>query len=58
MKMTVGGDYMYVIDDRMRGVTSEAMVMCASTPDRVEILDPPANSKPGDRVIVEGYTGA
>ena len=42
---------------RMRGVLSEAMVMCASTPEKVEILDPPTGSVPGDRVIVEGYTG-
>ena len=42
---------------RMRGVPSEAMVMCASTPEKVEILDPPPGSVPGDRVICEGYTG-
>lgn len=29
---------------KMRGVTSEAMVMCASTPDKVEIMSPPAVS--------------
>lgn len=40
---------------KMRGVTSEAMVMCASTPDKVEILSPPAGSKPGDLIQVEGY---
>ena len=34
---------------------SEAMVMCASTPEKVEILDPPTGSVPGDRVIVEVY---
>jgi aminoacyl tRNA synthase complex-interacting multifunctional protein 1 len=32
------------------------MVMCASTPEKVEILSPPAGSKPGDPVLVEGYT--
>ena len=31
------------------------MVMCASTPDKVEILTPPAGSKPGDPVLVQGY---
>jgi len=41
---------------KMRGILSEAMVMCASTPDKVEILSPPAGSKPGDPVHVEGYT--
>ena len=34
---------------------SHAMVMCASTPEKVEILAPPAGSKPGDKVTVEGY---
>jgi len=40
---------------KMRGIMSEAMVMCASTPEKVEILAPPAGSKPGDLVQVEGY---
>merc|ERR1712173_116344 len=40
---------------KMRGIMSEAMVMCASTPDKVEILSPPDDSKPGDLVYVEGY---
>lgn len=40
---------------KMRGVTSEAMVMCASTPDKVEILAPPEGSQPGDVVECEGY---
>jgi len=42
---------------KMRGIVSEAMVMCASTPDKVEILAPPANSVPGDVVTVVGYEG-
>ena len=42
---------------RMRGVVSEAMVMCASSPEKVEILDPPDTCVPGDRVTIEGYTG-
>lgn len=41
---------------KMRGVTSEAMVMCASTPDKVEILSPPSGAVPGDLVHCEGYT--
>jgi len=41
---------------KMRGIMSEAMVMCASTPEKVELLAPPAGSKPGDPVQVEGYT--
>jgi len=41
---------------KMRGIMSEAMVMCASTPDKVEILAPPTGSKPGDLVQVDGFT--
>jgi len=43
---------------KMRGIMSEAMVMCASTPDKVEILAPPPGCKPGDPVEVAGYTRA
>lgn len=39
----------------MRGILSEAMVLCASTPDRVEPLDPPTSSVPGDIVKALGY---
>ena len=39
------------------GIISHAMVMCASTPEKVEILDPPSSSKPGDKVTVDGFTG-
>jgi len=42
---------------KMRGIMSHAMVMCASTPEKVEILDPPSGSKPGDKVTVEGFSG-
>ncbi|XP_019647340.1 PREDICTED: aminoacyl tRNA synthase complex-interacting multifunctional protein 1-like isoform X3 [Branchiostoma belcheri] len=42
---------------KMRGITSQAMVMCASSPDKVELLDPPAGSQPGDRITFEGYPG-
>lgn len=31
------------------------VVMCASTPDKVEILEPPSDSKLGDRIECEGY---
>lgn len=41
---------------KMRGVTSEAMVMCAVTEDQTEVLDPPANAVPGDLVHCDGYT--
>lgn len=43
---------------KMRGILSEAMVMCASTPEKVEILCPPANAVPGDLVAVPGFEGA
>jgi len=42
---------------KMRGIMSHAMVMCASTPEKVEILTPPSDSKPGDKVTIEGFIG-
>lgn len=42
---------------KMRGVVSQAMVMCASSPDKVEILDPPAGAVPGDRVTFQSFPG-
>lgn len=43
---------------RMRGITSQAMVMCAVSEDRkfFELLAPP-DSVPGDRVVFDGYPG-
>jgi len=42
----------------MRGVKSFAMVLCATSRDGkdggIEIIQPPPNSKPGDRVYFEG----
>ncbi|KAI2652735.1 Tyrosine--tRNA ligase, cytoplasmic [Labeo rohita] len=43
---------------KMRGIESQAMLLCASIegePRKVEPLDPPEGSAPGDRVFVEGY---
>ncbi|XP_071051664.1 aminoacyl tRNA synthase complex-interacting multifunctional protein 1 [Onthophagus taurus] len=40
---------------KMRGITSEAMVMCACSSDAVEVLMPPENSQIGDLVYCEGY---
>ncbi|RXM30573.1 Tyrosine--tRNA ligase, cytoplasmic [Acipenser ruthenus] len=43
---------------KMRGIESQAMLLCASTEGegrRVEPLDPPTGSAPGERVFVEGY---
>ena len=42
---------------KMRGVVSQAMVMCASSPEKVEILDPPAGVSPGDRVLCQAFPG-
>jgi aminoacyl tRNA synthase complex-interacting multifunctional protein 1 len=41
----------------LRGFESHGMVLCASQGDKVEFIEPPASSKPGDRVIVDGYLG-
>ena len=43
----------------MRGVTSQAMVICSGSEDRkfFELLDPPEGCVPGDRVTFEGYPG-
>ncbi|XP_029022097.1 tyrosine--tRNA ligase, cytoplasmic [Betta splendens] len=43
---------------KMRGIESQAMLLCASIegdPRRVEPLDPPEGSSPGERVFVDGY---
>uniref|UniRef100_A0A8C5M2G8 Tyrosine--tRNA ligase n=1 Tax=Leptobrachium leishanense TaxID=445787 RepID=A0A8C5M2G8_9ANUR len=43
---------------KMRGVESQGMLMCASTEGenkQVEPLDPPAESAPGERVFIEGH---
>jgi len=40
---------------KMRGIMSEGMVMCASSPEKVEILAPPTGSSPGDVVEVDGF---
>ncbi|NXQ13188.1 AIMP1 protein, partial [Peucedramus taeniatus] len=42
---------------KMRGVVSQAMVMCASSPEKVEILAPPPGAVPGDRITFEGFPG-
>ena len=39
----------------MRGIKSSAMVFCASNEDKVEFVNPPAGSKPGDKIFFEGY---
>lgn len=42
---------------KMRGVVSQAMVMCASSPDKVEILDPPGGAVAGDKIVFQGFPG-
>lgn len=39
----------------MRGIKSSAMVLCASNNDSVEFVNPPAGSKPGDKIFFESY---
>lgn len=40
---------------KMRGILSEGMVLCASTPEKVELMVPPPGSVPGDLIHCEGY---
>lgn len=42
---------------KMRGVVSQAMLMCASSPEKVELLIPPSGVVPGDRITFEGFPG-
>nr|CAB3220761.1 aminoacyl tRNA synthase complex-interacting multifunctional protein 1 [Phallusia mammillata] len=42
---------------KMRGVLSQAMVMCADNVENIEIIDPPAGSVPGDKISFDGYPG-
>jgi len=42
---------------KLKGVMSEAMVLCASTPEKVELLVPPESAQIGDRVTVAGFEG-
>lgn len=42
---------------KMRGVLSEAMIMCGSTPEKVEIIVPPEGVQKGDCISVEGFSG-
>lgn len=42
---------------RMSGVVSQATVMCASSPDKVEMLDPPRGAVPGERITFQGFSG-
>lgn len=39
----------------MRSIKSTAMVLCGSTDEKVEFVEPPAGSKAGDKVFFEGF---
>ncbi|ODV98455.1 hypothetical protein PACTADRAFT_74014 [Pachysolen tannophilus NRRL Y-2460] len=41
----------------MRGIKSCAMVLCASDEGKVEFVNPPPGSKPGDKIFFEGFDG-
>lgn len=40
---------------KLRGYLSEGMIMCAKSADKMEVLEPPTNAKPGDLVYCESY---
>lgn len=40
-----------------RGIVNQAMLMCASSQDKLEILDPPNGAIPGDRVTFQQFPG-
>lgn len=39
---------------KLKGFSSHGMVLCASSPEAVEFIDPPNDSKVGERVFLEG----
>jgi len=43
---------------KLKGIASEAMIMCASTPEKVEIINVPEGATRGDRVTFNEYPGA
>ncbi|MFT7815181.1 aminoacyl tRNA synthase complex-interacting multifunctional protein 1-like [Arapaima gigas] len=42
---------------KMRGVVSQAKLLCATSPEKVEMLEPPSGAVPGDRVTIQSSTG-
>lgn len=42
---------------KMRGIDSLGMVLCSSDESKVEFVNPPEGSQPGDKVFFEGYDG-
>ena len=49
--------FSYLRDHRIRGIASEGMIMCASTPEKVEIITPPKGGAIGDRVHCPQFIG-
>lgn len=41
----------------MRGIKSQAMVLCASTSEKVELVEPPLGAAVGERVTFSGFDG-
>ena len=42
---------------KFKGETSEAMLLCATTPEKSELLIPPINSEIGAKISVKGFDG-
>jgi len=42
---------------KLKGVLSEAMVLCASSPECVELIEVPHGAQVGDRVTAKGFEG-
>lgn len=42
---------------KMRGILSEGMIICAITPEKVEILEVPSEAAIGERVTCDGFPG-
>lgn len=40
-----------------RGTVNQAVLMCATSQDKLEILDPPSGTVPGDRVTFQEFPG-
>lgn len=41
----------------MRGFVSQGMLLCASTEDKVELIEPPVGAVPGERVTIGDFVG-
>ena len=42
---------------KMRGILSQGMILCANSPERVEILLPPPGSQIGDKIFSKDFPG-